>query len=123
MTPETVEWESVMLTTAPSLEGWNVTTTHDVIASECALGMGLIGDLFTAGTNALGGRSAATERVLREARIACLSDLRRTALALGANAVIAVRLAYSECSGSILLVVASGTAVSVSSSSVTPRRR
>ena len=46
----------------------------------------------------------------------CLTELRREALLVGANAVIGMNLAYNEISGddkSMLFVVASGTAVVV----------
>jgi uncharacterized protein YbjQ (UPF0145 family) len=63
-----------------------------------------------------GGRSGTTQNKLREARQYCLSELRAEAQSLGANAVIAVSLSYSEFSGqgkSMLFLVASGTAVVV----------
>ncbi|MFC1579546.1 YbjQ family protein [Thermodesulfobacteriota bacterium] len=63
-----------------------------------------------------GGRSGATQKVLRDARKVCLYELRREAFSLGANAVIVVDLDYSQFSGqgkSMLFLVASGTAVKV----------
>jgi len=65
-----------------------------------------------------GGRSKASQQVLRDARRTCLTELRREALIVGANAIIAVDLDYSEISGdgkSMLFMVASGTACRVSS--------
>ena len=106
----------VVLTTAPSLEGYRVTETFDIVTAECVFGMSVFRDLFAGLTDVFGGRSASSQRVLRDARVACLSELRREADALGANAVIAVRLDYSEFSGggkSMLFLVASGTAVRV----------
>ena len=106
----------VTLTTAPSLDGHRVTETFDIVTAECVFGMNVFWDLFTGLTDVFGGRSASSQRVLRDARVACLSELRREADALGANAVIAVRLDYSEFSGggkSMLFLVASGTAVRV----------
>ncbi|MBK8638308.1 MAG: YbjQ family protein [Chromatiaceae bacterium] len=63
-----------------------------------------------------GGRSNATQKVLKAARKTALEELRKEAEELGANAVIGVRLDYSEFSGdgkSMLFLVASGTAVVV----------
>ena len=58
----------------------------------------------------------ATQKLLRDARTACLRDLRREAVRVGANAAIGVDLAYSELSGhekGMLFLVASGTAAIV----------
>ena len=67
-------------------------------------------------TDFFGGRSESTQGVLRDARRTCLNELRKEAFSVGANAVIAVDLDYSEFSGkgkSMLFLVASGTAVTV----------
>lgn len=107
---------SVVLTTAPTLEGFKVSKTVDIITAECAFGMNLFADFFTSMTDVFGGKSATIQNTLREARKACLFELRKEAHSLGANAVIAVDLDYSEFSGkgkSMLFVVASGTAVKV----------
>lgn len=106
----------VILTTAPSLEGYRIVKTLEVITAECAFGMNIFRDVFAAVTDIFGGRSHATQNVLRDARKACLSELRREAASIRANAVIAVDLDYSEFSGggkSMLFLVASGTAVQV----------
>lgn len=76
--------------------------------------MNIFRDYFAAVTDIFGGRSSATQRVLRDARKTCLAELKKEADELGANAVIAVKLDYSEFSGggkSMLFLVASGTAV------------
>jgi uncharacterized protein YbjQ (UPF0145 family) len=106
----------IALTTAPSLEGHRVLKTLDVITSECFCGIDGVQDLLMAITDVFGGRSGAGQTVLRNARKACLRELRNEALSLGANAVIAIHLSYSEFSGagkSMLFLVASGTAVMV----------
>jgi uncharacterized protein YbjQ (UPF0145 family) len=78
--------------------------------------MNLFRDFLAGLTDAFGGRSESTQKVLRDARRECLRELREEALRHGANAVIAVDLDYSEFSGqgkSMLFLVASGTAVLV----------
>lgn len=109
---------AVTLTTAPTLDGYRVTQTFDIVTAECVFGMNLFRDLFASVTDIFGGRSQSSQQILRDARITCLSELKREAHALGANAVIAVRLDYSEFSGggkSMLFLVASGTAVRIES--------
>lgn len=106
----------IILTTADSLEGYRVTKTLEVITAECVFGMNFLRDFFSSFTDFFGGRSSATQKVLKDARKTALEELRKEAEQLGANAVIGVRLDYSEFSGdgkSMLFLVASGTAVVV----------
>lgn len=108
--------DRIALTTAPWLEGYKVVETLEIITAECVYGMNMFRDFFAGITDALGGRSGATQNVLRDARTTCLEELKKEAFRIGANAVIAVDLDYSEFSGqgkSMLFLVASGTAVKV----------
>jgi uncharacterized protein YbjQ (UPF0145 family) len=76
----------------------------------------LFSDFFAGMTDFFGGRSDSTQKVLRDARRTCLYELKKEAYEGGANAVIAVKLDYSEFTGkgkSMLFLVASGTAVQV----------
>ena len=110
----------VTLTTAPSLEDYNVVETIEIVTAECVFGINLFRDFFTGLTDFFGGRSDATQKVLRDARKICLYDLKKEAYRVDANAVIAVKLDYSEFSGkgkSMLFLVASGTAVKVEKAS------
>lgn len=105
--------QDVILTTAPSLDGYQ-TEVVEVITAECAFGMNIFRDFFAATSDFFGGRSNATQKMLRDARKTCLNELRLEAARAGANAVIAIDLDYSEFSGqgkSMLFLVASGTAV------------
>lgn len=105
---------SIILTTAGCVEGYRVSQTLDIITAEYAFGTNVLQDVFASLTDVFGGRSAATQQVLRDARRICLDELRREAADIEADAVIAVDLDYSEFSGqgkSTLFLVASGTAV------------
>jgi uncharacterized protein YbjQ (UPF0145 family) len=76
--------------------------------------MNMFRDFFASVSDFWGGRSKATQKVLRNVRNTCLYELRREAALMGANAVIGVNLDYREFSGkgkSMLFLVASGTAV------------
>ncbi|MCI0488838.1 MAG: YbjQ family protein [Blastocatellia bacterium] len=107
---------AVILTTANNLEGYRIVETLEIITAECVYGMNLFLDLFVGLSDVFGGRSQTSQRMLRDARRTCLNELKREAAEVGANAVIAVDLDYSEFSGkgkSMLFLVASGTAVKV----------
>lgn len=109
------ELNDIVLTTemSPDLQ---IEERIEIITAECVFGMNIFKDLFTGVRDVVGGRSQSTQGVLRDARKTVLSELRKEAYTLGANAVIAVALDYNEFSGggkSMLFVVASGTAVKV----------
>jgi uncharacterized protein YbjQ (UPF0145 family) len=95
---------------------YRVTERIEVITAECVFGMNLFKDFFAGIRDIFGGRSSSSQKVLRDARRTCLTELRREALIVGANAIVGVDLDYSEISGdgkSMLFVVVSGTAVTV----------
>lgn len=104
----------MIVTTAHNVDGYQVTRQLGVITAECVFGMNVFRDFFAAIRDVFGGRSQATQNVLRDARETCLTELKAEAIARGANAIIAVDLDYNEFSGdgkSMLFLVASGTAV------------
>ncbi len=106
----------IIVTTEPVLNEYRVTERLEVITAECVFGMNLFRDFFASITDILGGRSSSSQKVLRDARRTCLTELRREALIAGANAIVAVDLDYNEISGdgkNMLFLVASGTAVVV----------
>ncbi|NOH59915.1 YbjQ family protein [Alteromonas sp. 07-89-2] len=61
-------------------------------------------------------RQSSTQNALKEARAMALTELRREAHNLGADAVVAVDLDYSEVAGAgspMMFLVASGTAIEI----------
>ncbi len=111
--------KELIVTTESTLSGYDVVQRIEVITAECVFGMNLFKDFFAGIRDIFGGRSKASQKVLRDSRRVCLTELRREALMVGANAVIAVDLDYSEISGdgkSMLFMVASGTACHVEKS-------
>jgi len=108
--------KDIIITTEMVLSGHTVMERIEIITAECVFGMNMFRDYFAGIRDIFGGRSKASQKVLRDSRRICLTELRREALMVGANAVIAVDLDYSEISGdgkSMLFLVASGTAVRI----------
>ncbi len=108
--------KELIVTTETTLSGYIVVERIEIITAECVFGMNLFKDFFAGVRDIFGGRSKSSQKVLRDSRKVCLTELRREALMVGANAVIAVDLDYSEISGdgkSMLFMVASGTACQV----------
>ena len=75
--------------------------------------MNIFKDLFAGLRDIVGGRSKAVQKTMRDSRRTALYELKKEAHEVGANAVVGVDLDYVEISagGSMVLLVASGTAV------------
>jgi uncharacterized protein YbjQ (UPF0145 family) len=84
-----------------------------IVTAECAFGMNIFKDLFAGVRNIVGGRSEAVQKTMRDSRRTALYELKKEAYEVGANAVVGVDLDYVELSssGSMVMLVASGTAV------------
>ena len=113
--PTEDELAAILLTTenAPTLA---IAERIEIISAEFAIGMGLLTDVFNAWRDVFGGRSKSYQSTLKDGRKAVLQELRREAFQVGANAVVAVNISYSEISGggkSMMFMVATGTAVRI----------
>ena len=103
----------MIITTTPSVEGHPISTYHGIAVGEAILGANVFRDVFAAITDIVGGRSGAYEQELGKARDVALTELEDRAREMGANAVVGVDLDY-EVINNMLMVSASGTAVTVS---------
>lgn len=102
-----------LITTTPNVEGRSVTKYLGLVSGEAIMGANIFKDLFAGIRDIVGGRSGTYEKELRRAKELALEELKQNAIALGANAVIAVDLDYETLgeAGSMLMVTAAGTAV------------
>ncbi len=100
-------------TTTPTLEGKKIEEYLGVIAAEVIIGANVLKDIMGGLRDFFGGRSGTYEKVLDEARQQAMAELTNKAQRLGANAVIGIDLDFETVggSGSMLMVIASGTAV------------
>ncbi|WP_206810742.1 heavy metal-binding domain-containing protein [Paradesulfitobacterium ferrireducens] len=103
----------MILTTTPSIEGREIITYHGIVTGEAIMGANVVRDLFASITDIIGGRSGAYEEKLQDARNIALQELEQRALRLGGNAVVGIDLDYEVVGQSMLMVSASGTAVTV----------
>lgn len=103
----------MILTTTPSIEGQTITSYRGIVSGEAIIGANIFRDFFASITDLVGGRSNAYEEVLRKAKDAALQEMAEHAKGLGANAVLSIDLDYETIGGSMLMVTASGTAVTV----------
>lgn len=106
--------ENIKTTTAFSFAENEIQTELKVITAECVFGMNIFRDIFADFRDFFGGRSEASQKILRDARETCLYELKREAYEIGADGIIGIDLDYQEISGKgkgMLFLVASGTAV------------
>ena len=105
----------MLLTTTPEIEGQPIRCYHGVVTGEAILGANIFRDVFAAVRDIVGGRAAAYEKSLAEARQTALDEMAANAERLGGNAVVGIDLDYEVLGrgNSMLMVSATGTAVSV----------
>lgn len=105
----------MIVSTTPSIEGKRIVQYLGLVSGEAILGANIFKDLFAGIRDIVGGRSAAYEEELREAKRIAIEEMQDQARALGANAVVGVDLDYETIGigsgGNMLMVSASGTAV------------
>jgi len=88
--------KDIWITTETAPVGVEIAERIEVISAEVVYGMNFFKDLFASVRDFIGGRSKTTQDALRKARRICLEELRREALLVEADAVVAVRLDYSS---------------------------
>lgn len=106
----------MLITTTPNIEGKVISSYYGLVSGEAILGANIFKDIFASIRDIVGGRSATYEKELRKAKNIAVSEMSEQATILGANAVSGVDLDYETItsgSGSMLMVTASGTAVTI----------
>ena len=115
LSPSEQKIKNIKLTTNFSFANYEIEDEIGIVTAECVYGMNIFRDMFAGVRDFFGGRSKASQKVLRDARNNCLAELKLEAYELGADGVTGMDLDYSEISGGgksgMLLLVASGTAV------------
>ena len=85
---------------------------HGIVTGETILGANIFRDVFAGIRDIVGGRSAAYEQSLAQARETAIGEMMARARDLGGNAIVGVDLDY-EVINNMLMVSASGTAVTI----------
>lgn len=105
----------MLTTTTNTVEGRRIVEYHGLVTGEAILGANIFRDMFAAIRDVIGGRAGAYEKELKKARDIALEEMADEAASRGGNAVIGVDLDYETVGkeGSMLMVTASGTAVTL----------
>ena len=101
----------MIVTTTPEIAGRRITEYKGLVSGETIVGANIVKDLFAGIRDLVGGRSAAYEKTLADARNMAMEQLVSKAEGQGANAVVGIDLDYETMNGTMLMVTISGTAV------------
>jgi len=105
----------MLVVTTPTIEGKKIVKYMGIVTGEAILGANIFKDFFAGIRDIVGGRSAAYEKELGQAKEIAIEEMKEQARALNANAVIGVDLDYETIqvgqTGGMLMVSVSGTAV------------
>lgn len=105
----------MLILTTPNIEGKKIVKYLGLVSGEAILGANIFKDFFAGIRDIVGGRSAAYEKELRQAKDIAIQEMIDEAKGMGGNAVISVDLDYETIqvgqAGGMLMVSANGTAV------------
>jgi uncharacterized protein YbjQ (UPF0145 family) len=107
--------KGMIISTTPTLEGKTIVEYRGLVTGQAVMGANFVRDFFASIRDIVGGRSGSYEKELRRARDLAVEDMAEEARAMGANAIVGVDLDYETVGerGSMLMVSASGTAVTI----------
>ena len=104
----------MIVTATTTVEGYRINGYYGIVFGEVITGISFLKDFGAGIRNLVGGRSAGYEEELMVARTQALEELQQRAAALGAHAIVGVDMDYEVLGqGNMLMVTASGTAVTV----------
>jgi uncharacterized protein YbjQ (UPF0145 family) len=103
----------MIVTTTSAIETHRITAYHGVVVGEAIMGANFVRDFFASITDVIGGRSGAYEAKLTDAREVAFLEMEERAVKAGGDAIVGVDIDYEVVGDSMLMVSASGTAVSI----------
>lgn len=105
----------MLVTTTDTLSGFEITEYLGIVTGETVAGANIIRDMMASVRDFVGGRSAAYEEEVGNARQSAIDELTDRARLLGADAVVGVSLDYETLGAraAMIMVTAAGTAVRI----------
>ncbi len=105
----------MIITTTPQIEGRPVREYLGVVTGETIVGANILKDFLATVRDIVGGRSAAYERALHDAREQAIREMAERAQERGADAVLGMDLDYEVlgAGNGMLMVTCAGTAVTL----------
>ena len=108
----------MILTTTSDLQGKTIEAYHGIVTAEVVYGTNALRDFFAGIRDMIGGRTGSYERVFQKGHQDALKELEQNAKKQGANGVIGISIDTGTINvdekGALLLITATGTAVTIS---------
>ena len=106
----------MLLTTTATVEGYPIQRYLGLVSGETISGVNVIKDITAGFRNFVGGRSASYEQEIQTAYNTAISEMSQRAQAMGANAIVGIRVDYftAGTDNGMLAAIANGTAVIIS---------
>ena len=82
------------LTTSIQFAKYEIEDELGIVTAECVFGMNMFRDMFAAVRDIVGGRSSASQKVLRDLRDTCLTELKKEAFDLFSNLLEKLKLDF-----------------------------
>lgn len=101
----------MIVTTTSTIEGKTIVEYKETVFGEVISGINVIKDIGASFRDFFGGRSNSYEEELIKARTEALEEMKERALAIGATAIVGMKMDYEVLGSSMLMVTCSGTAV------------
>lgn len=104
----------ILVSSTDALEGYEIKTYYGLCSERIVVGAGVFSEFFAGFTDFFGGRSRQFEERLKELYDIAMEKLIKSAVSMGANALLGVRLDIDEISGKgtqMFMINAAGTAV------------
>ncbi len=104
----------MIITTTPTFENGEIIRYCGIVTGDVVAGINIVKDFGASIRNVVGGRSAGYEEEIIKARADAIDQMQQNAAAMGANAVVGVKVDYETFGNAgMIMVIASGTAVIV----------
>ena len=103
----------ILCSTTVEIPGRIITGSKGIVFGEAILGANVFRDLLAGIRDVVGGRSGAYESKLRDGRHVAVSEMMQEAIGIGADAVVGIDVDYETIGQSMMMVCASGTAVTL----------
>lgn len=106
----------MILTTTNTIEGKEIKEYKGIVTSHVIIGANVFRDIMAGIRDIVGGRSKSYEMKLEDAKRISLDELEKEGVAVGADAIVGIDFDFETVgsNGSMLMVSASGTAVTLS---------
>ncbi len=103
----------MLLSTTSTLEGKTIVEYRGIVFGEVINGVNFLKDFGASFSNMFGGRAVEYEEELIDTRAQAITEMISRAERVGANAIVGVKVDFETIgeAGSMLMAVASGTAV------------